>query len=99
MALSHIWHDFLLFFPMVKIITEFLSNSHSNVLWTELEKFYKDLYSGIPNGVSRDANYGPEAICQKVTYCDVSVCHQDTAVVKTNITVIPNTFSKPLLLL
>lgn len=84
---------------MAKIVTEFLSNCHNSILWTELEKFDKDLYSGIPSTVSGDANYGPEAICQKVTCCDMSVCHQDTAVVKTHITVIPNTFSKPLLLL
>jgi len=80
----------------VKITAEFPINFRSNVLWTQVDKFYPDLHLA---KAKRDAKYSPTAICQKVTCCDVSACHQYTAAVKTNITVIPNTFSKPLLLL
>lgn len=84
MDLSHIWHD--VFLPVVKISAEFPINFCINVLWTQVDKFYPDLHSA---KAKRDAKYNPTAICQKVTCCDVSACHQYTAAVKTNITVIP----------
>lgn len=68
---------------MVKIIAEFPINFHSNVLWTQLDKFYPDLHFGIPRRDSKVADYGPAAICQMMTCCYVSACHQDTAVAKT----------------